>query len=121
MRSLPTTTVTLMGGESTKDTYGDEDESSAVLAAGVPASLVEGTMRAVGTESDMQAVTVRYYVCRLPQTIVAEGGAVVPTPVNELSRVKDERTGDIFAVDVKTVPLHPTTAQDIRLDLRRVS
>lgn len=121
MRSAPTTTVTLLGGESTRDEYGDEVESTTPLATGVPASLVEGTMRTVATESDMQAVAVRYYTCRLPQTIVAAGGAVVPTPVTELSRVRDDRTGDMYSVDSKTVPLHPTTAQDIRLDLRRVS
>lgn len=111
MRSLPTTTVTLLGGEATKDPYGDQDESTATLATGVPASLLERTLPTVSTEGDPQAVVVQYYVCRVPQG----------TPVDELSRVQDERTGDIYAVDSVTKPQHPTTPQDVRLNLRRVS
>lgn len=111
MRSLPTTTVTLLAGTATKDSYGDEDEATTPVATGVPAALVERTLPTVSTESDPQAVVVQYYVCRVPQG----------TPVTDLSRVKDERTGDIFAVDSITRPLHPTTPQDIRLNLRRVS
>lgn len=120
MRSAPTTTVTLLGGTATKDEYGDDVEAAGVMAAGVPASLVEGTLRAVATESDMQVVTVRYYVCRVPQTIQKDGGTI-NTPVTDLSRVRDDRTGDVFAVDTVTLPRHPSTPQDIRLDLRRVS
>ena len=110
MQSAPTTTVTLLGGTAVKDQYGDDDESSTEVATNVPASLTEGTLRTVGTESDMQVVTVRYFVCRVPQG----------TPVTNLSRVRDERTGDIFAVDTVTLPRHPTVPQDIRLDLRQV-
>ena len=120
MRSAPTTSVDLLGGTATTDQYGDEDESSTVVATDVPASLVEDTLRTVATESDMQAVTVRYYVCRLPR-VIRKDGVVVSTPVDNLSRVRDRSTGDIYAVDSVTKPLHPSTPQDIRLDLRRVS
>ena len=111
MRSAPTTTVTLMGGAATSDPYGDSDEATTELATGVPAALVERSMPTVSTESDLQAVVVRYSVCRVPQG----------TPVDNLSRVKDERSGDIYSVDSVTLPKHATTPQDIRLDLRRVS
>ncbi len=111
MRSAPTTTVTLMGGTASSDPYGDSDEAITELATGVPAALVDRAMPTVSTESDLQAVVVRYSVCRVP----------VGTPVDNLSRVKDERTGDIYSVDSVTLPKHPTTPQDIRLDLRRVS
>jgi hypothetical protein len=111
MRALPNTTVDLLGGTSTPDQYGDHDESESVMAEGVPASLIEKTMPTVSTESDMQAVIVRYYVCRVPQG----------TPVTDLSRVRDRTTGEVFVVDSVTLPRHPVTPMDIRLDLRRVS
>lgn len=111
MRSPPTTTVTLLGGASTPDEYGDHDESTTVLATNVPCSLIRRSIPTVNTESDMQAVIVRYYVGRVPHG----------TPVTELSRVRDDRTGHVYSVDLVDTPEHPTTPQDIRLDLRRVS
>ena len=111
MRAAPTTTVQLLGGTASTDPYGDSDESMAVLADNVPASLIERGMPTVSTESDLQAVVVRYCICRVPQG----------TPVTDLSRVKDKRTGHIYSVDTVTEPQHSTTPQDIRLDLRRVS
>jgi hypothetical protein len=111
MRTAPTTTVTLMGGTATSDPYGDPDESTSILADDVPASLLERSMPTVSTESDLQAVVVRYSVCRVPQG----------TPVDNLSRVRDKRTGYVYSVDTVTQPQHATTPQDIRLDLRRVS
>lgn len=111
MRSAPTTTVTLMGGEVTLDPFGDADESTTEEHTGIPCSLVERNIPTVATESDLAAVVVRYYVGRVP----------VGTPVTNLKRVKDERTGDIYAVDSVTLPQHPNVPQDIRLDLRRVT
>jgi hypothetical protein len=111
MQTPPTTTVTLLGGTASVDQYGDPDESTSVLADHVPASLIERAMPTVSTESDLQAVVVRYSVCRVPQG----------TPVDDLSRVRDERTGYVYSVDTVTQPQHATTPQDIRLDLRRVS
>lgn len=111
MQSAPTTTVQLLGGAGTTDPYGDTDESVTVLADDVPASLIERSMPTVLTESDMQAVQVHYCTCRVPQG----------TPVDNLTRVRDKRTGVIYSVDVVTQPQHSTTQQDIRLDLRRVS
>jgi hypothetical protein len=110
MRSAPTTTIALMGGTATIDPFGDQDESTVEQRTGVPCSLVERNMPTVSTESDQRAVVVRYYVARVP----------VGTPVTNLSRVRDERTGEVFVVDSVSAPLHPTTPQDIRLDLRRV-
>lgn len=111
MRSAPTTLVTLLGGEPTTDQYGDQVESLAEQHVDIPCSLVEKNLPTVSTESDLAAVVVRYYVGRVPQG----------TPVDGLKRIKDQRTGDVYAVDSVTQPLHPRVAQDIRLDLRRVS
>ena len=111
MRSLPTTTVEILGGTSSTDGYGDIDEGTELLADNVPAALVDRSMSVVNTESDMQVVQVEYSVCRVPQG----------TPVDNVSRVRDKRTGDMYSVDKVTLPKHATTPQDIRLDLRRVS
>lgn len=108
MFAQPTTTVSILGGEQTSDDLGDPVESQTVLAAGVPASIMEQA-RQVTEPNDMRAQTVRFFTGRLPS------GTVVSTA----NRILDERTGQIYVIDSVANVAAPTHTNDIRLDLRR--
>lgn len=104
-----TTTLDILGGTGGTDEWGDPLEGTEVLKSGVPAMVVERAQR-VATEEDPQAVTVHYYVGRVP----------AGTPVNRDHRVRD-RDGTLYSIDYVSHPADPTGQADIRLDLRRVT
>jgi hypothetical protein len=107
--AIPTTTVTILGGNTSSD-YGDVLDSDTPAGAGIPASIIEGR-QVVSTESDPQARVIRYYTGRLP----------AGTAVDDSQRIRDERTGDLYSIDNVTRPANPIIPQDVRLDLRRVT
>lgn len=109
MIAIPTTTVTILGGSTNSD-YGDVLDDDTPAGSGIPASIVEGR-QVVATESDPQAVVIRYYTGRLPNGTV----------VDDSMRLRDEVTGDLYSIDNVTVPRNPIMEQDVRLDLRRVT
>jgi hypothetical protein len=108
MIAVPTTTVSILGGNTSSD-FGDVLDSETVATSGIPASIVEGR-QVVATESDPQARIIRYYTGRLPNGTV----------VNDSQRIRDEVTGEIYSIDNVTRPRNPVIPQDVRLDLRRV-
>lgn len=108
MIATPTTTVTILGGNTSSD-YGDVLDSDEPAGAGIPASIVEGR-QIVATESDAQARAIRYYTGRLPHGTV----------VTNANRLRDEKTLETYVIDNVTRPKNPIIEQDVRLDLRRV-
>lgn len=113
MNAIPTTTVSILGpldGTTTHDQYGDPVDSTTVTQAKVPCAISTGR-EVVATESDTNAVVVRYFTGRVPW-----GTQVVDT-----QRIRDEVTGDIYSIDNVTRPQNPVLPQDVRLDLRRVT
>ena len=105
--NLATTTVSILGGAG-EDAFGDETDGTTVLAAGVPASLIESTRTASEPVSGIKRI-VRTHVCRLPPG----------TAVDETNRIKDERTGEIYIVVSVTRNSNPVVAQPLRADLKR--
>lgn len=108
MIATPTTTVTILGGNTSSD-YGDVLDSDEPAGAGIPASIIEGR-QVVATESDAQARVIRYYTGRLPHGTVVTGS----------NRLRDEKTLRTYVIDNVTTPENPIIPQDVRLDLRRV-
>lgn len=109
MLALATTTVSILGG-GTASTYGDDIEGTDVVAAGIPASIIEGR-EVVATESDPQARVIRYYTGRIP----------TGTAINNNQRIRDDISGTLYVVNNVTSPTNPAIPMDIRLDLRRVT
>ena len=110
MIATPTTTVTILGGNTESD-FGDVLDSDTPAGSGIPCSIVEGR-QIVSTESDQQARAIVYYTGRLPYGTV----------VDDSNRLRDERTGETYLIDrVSAGAKNPAIPQDVRLDLRRVS
>ena len=109
MIATPTTTITILSGSSDSE-WGDVIEGETERVTGLPAAIHEGALK-VQTESDPQARAVRFYTGRLPHG----------TEVANNERIKDERSGVIYAVDAVTTPANPALEQDVRVDLRRVT
>ena len=105
-----TTTVVILGGAGTTSEWGDPVEGEEVSLAGVPASIVS-RRRTVVPEGGREAITVRYYVGRLPHG----------TPVTGDNRLRDEQTGTVYLIDHVHTPPNPALPQDVQLDLRTVS
>lgn len=108
MQAQPTTTVSILGGAQTNDDLGDPVESQTVLAAGVPASIMEQAHRTT-TPNTMEPRTVRFYTGRVPHGTV----------VSSSNRILDERTGDIYVIDAVANVASPIATNDVRLDLRK--
>ena len=109
MIAVPTTTVTILGGQTESD-YGDPMDSDTVIATDIPAAIVEGR-QIIATESDLQARVVRYYTGRVPNG----------TAIDDSQKIRDERTGEVYSIDNVTAPRNAIIPQDVRLDLRRVT
>lgn len=109
-----TTTVDILGGAGTVDEWGDPVEGAEPLYSGVPARITE-RRQVVATESDAQAVTVHYYVGRLP------AGTQV-TADNRLREPAGDPDGRLYAIDyVRDTPGTVVAPDEVRLDLRRVT
>lgn len=109
MLALATTTLTVYRGTTT-DTYGDEQDTNAVVHTGIPASLTEQSRR-VTTRDDPTPRIVRYAVARV----------TAGTDITDQDRVLDERTGAVYIVDATSQMANPAVASDLRLDLRRTT
>lgn len=110
MIATPTTTVTILGSETSQSDYGDVLDSETPAGTGIPANILEGR-QVVATESDQQARVIRYYTGRLPYGTVVTGN----------NRLRDDVTGDVYVIDNVSRPANPVIPQDVRLDLRRVT
>lgn len=109
MNFRPTTTVSILGGE-TEDAFGDPADNSTVSASGIPASILEqsrqGTDRATGA-----ARVIRYITGRLPAN----------TTVSEDNRIRDERTGFVYTIDSVSRQASFVGTPDLKLDLHRTN
>lgn len=110
MIAIPTTTVTILAG-STSSEWGDPEEGETVVRAGVPAAIHEQTVMSQ-TENDQAQIVKRAFTGRLPHW--------ARQYVSGASRLRDDRTGDIFLVDVVSRPRNAVVPMDVRLDLRIV-
>lgn len=109
MLALATTTITVMRGTTT-DAYGDEQDTDTVIAAGIPASIVEQSRR-VSTRDDPTPRTVRYTV----------GRVTAGADITDNDRIRDDRTGAVYIVDAVSSMTSAAVAADLRLDLRRTT
>jgi hypothetical protein len=104
-----TTTVSVLRGTTT-DAYGDEQDTSTVVATGIRASLVEQNRR-VTTRDDPTPRIVRYTV----------GRVTAGTDITDQDRLRDDKTGAVYIVDAVSSMNSAATAADMRLDLRRTT
>lgn len=113
MIAVATTRVTVLTGTTTSE-WGDVVDSNAPSTdpklRGIPASLVERTRLVTTPESTVPRV-IRYSVCRL------KGGLAVGAE----DRIRDDRTGQIYAITAVTPPTGIGHTPDLRLDLKRVT
>lgn len=110
MYAVPTTTVSILGGAETTDSFGDLVSGETVTASGVVCSLLE-QRRTIFDKATQRVQVVTYATARLP------GDATV-----ELTdRIRDEMTGVVYFVDSVTRVGSPVQMNDLRLDLRKAS
>lgn len=110
MNTVPTTTVTVLRGTAT-DAYDDETDAAAVVAAykKVPASISEQTPL-VQITSEGTPRTIRRFVARIRGDV----------QLQETDRIKDDRTNEIYIIDVATNLQNPVFTPERRVNLRRV-
>lgn len=87
---LATTTVAILRGTTTTDSFGDEVTTDATLSGfdRVPASLIERT-KAVYDQSSGERRTVRVVTARMLPTV----------PVRESDRIRDNTTGITYSIE----------------------
>lgn len=109
MYALPTTTVSVLRGQST-DQFGDVYDNDTIAASGIPCSLIEQTRNMLTADSPTPRV-VHYTVGRI--------GA--DTDILETDRVLDEVTGVKYIVQGIARIGNPVMKADLRLDLKRTT
>lgn len=109
MSFLATTLITIMRGTVT-DRYGDEADSDSVVASRIPASILEKPVTG-GRPASGRKDTPRGYFLRVWK----------PVDIRQNDRVRDERTGDIYAVTTQAPATNPVGLGSTRLDLQRVT
>ena len=104
----PTTTVSVLRGE-TLDEFGDPVDNDSSVLAGVPIAITEYNRRV-------------FLAAEQRLTVVREmWGRVRPGfDIREKDRLRDERTGGIYLVEGISQPALPTNLADMRISLRRV-
>jgi hypothetical protein len=105
MISRATTTVTIYRGE-TIDDYGDPVDSNTIVATGVPASILEQTVKA-WTEVSTLPRAYRWAKMRLTYGY----------NIQQNDRVLDERTGEIWTIVQISRRGNPVRGTDVRVDL----
>lgn len=108
MYAHPTTTVSVLRGETT-DSLGDPVAADTVVAADVPASILEQRRR-VYVQAENRSQQVLFYTGRLP----------ADTDVRILDRLLDA-AGSVFFVESVSRVGSPVQMNDLRLDLRKAS
>jgi hypothetical protein len=105
MISRATTTVTIYRGEGT-DEYGDPTDENTIVATGIPASILEQTVKA-WTE-----------VSTLPRAFRwAKMRVTAGTDIRQNDRVYDERTGETWTIVQISDRANPVRRTDLRIDL----
>jgi hypothetical protein len=106
---LATTRVTILRGTAT-DRYGDEVDTDTVIAVDVPASILERPVTGARPASGRKD-TPRTYALRVWKAV----------DVRQYDRIKDQRTGRIYAVTTEAPSTNPVGLGSTRLDLQRVT
>lgn len=110
MLAFGTTATTTWLGGSTVDEFGDEVDGDTVLAEGVLMSIVEA------------GKTVQDPATGTPRVIRTHSGrAPHGSPIADVRRIRDDRTGAVYIVDSHTAPANPVWPQDLHIDLREVT
>lgn len=110
MIGMATHTVDVLGGVTAEDEYGDSTDGATVLAAAVPASIMEKT-KTVGRLDGQTPRTVRVVVGRVP----------AGTPVVQGCRLRDTADSSrVWLVDAVAAQANPVMSMGVVLDLRRV-
>ena len=108
--AVANTTISLLRGTTT-DAYGDTADAGIPILTAVPASVVE-TARSVLDPATQTPMTVRSTTCIVPAW----------TGVLNSDQIKDEATGDLYAIeDILMPPTLMGAPVDITLTLRRVT
>ena len=105
-----TTTVTVLRGEST-DAYGDPIDIDATVYRGVPASIIEQQPNSRSRPVDGRTDQVRGYACRIGPRY----------ELRKNDRLRDERTGAVYTVDIVQTPANPAGHTNRNLTLRKLS
>jgi hypothetical protein len=109
MSFLATTRVTILRGTAT-DRYGDDVDTDTVVAVDVPASILERPVtgaRPAGGRTDTQ----RTHALRVWKAVDVRQG----------DRIRDQKTGFIYAVTTQAPSTNPVGLGSTRLDLQRVT
>lgn len=111
---MPATTITVRRGTPTVDEFGDRVDSTTVVAAGLPALLVE-TDETSYRPNDQRAGVVEQFTIRLRST----------ADIREGDRLADDRTGRVYVAQSVVYPFSAvgpaTGADDVRVVARRVA
>jgi len=120
---LATTRVAVLRGTTTTDLGDDaEDNTDDALVDGltdVPASLIERNKSVYDPASGTRR-TVRVIVCRIPPSVPhPDTGVVTAVSLLEGDRIKDLRTGRVYAIDESVeIPRSLAGMSSFTLDLR---
>lgn len=106
---IATTTVTVLRGTGT-DRFGDEVDIDAVVAGGIPASIIEQGSNSRSRPVDGRTDQVRSYAVRMR----------TPMELLKYDRLRDERTGDVYALDEIQTPANPVGHRNRKATARRV-
>lgn len=109
MIAVANTRVSVLTGTSV-DSWGDTVDGATVSESGIPASLIERS-RLVTTPEQPTPRVIRYAVARLPARTV----------VGVEDRIRDDRTGTVYAITAVTAQPGVGHTPDLRLDLKRVT
>jgi hypothetical protein len=106
---LATTKITVLRGTA-ENRFGDEVDTDTVIATDIPASILERPARGTRPASG-RADTPRTYALRVWK----------PVDVQQNDRIRDQRTGHVYAVTTEAPSTNPVGLGSTRLDLQRVT
>jgi hypothetical protein len=104
------TTVTIMSGTGT-NRFGDEVDIDAVQAEGVPASIIETPGGSKSRPVDGRTDQVNSFTLRIKAGI----------DLAKYSRVRDERTGEVFTIDTIITPRGTVSHRPTSATMRRTT
>jgi hypothetical protein len=110
MRATPTTWVTIYRGQQ-ESPFGDVEDALTPVATHLPVSLLETLVRVLDPSSGR------------PQQVTIYMGRISPTLFRPQvdDRLRDERTGHLYAISSVQLPPGPVHTNDVRLELHRVT
>jgi hypothetical protein len=109
MTFYATTTVSVLRGTAV-DEYGDELDTDTVAASGIRASIIERSVRDIDPSSG-DARTLRRVTGRVASDVDIRDG----------DRIRDDRTGVVYAVGTRTSPAAFSNVSSMQLDLDRTT